>query len=175
MNKYVLLLAFISIQLTGCNTLGPTKIFIKSDFNSDKAKKLLEPGDNAITGSALIRQRGGGVVSCAGNRVVLVPATKYAHERMASIYGNDNKGYSTHGFVGKQIEFSNSNPEYLSLIKVTQCDAQGYFKFNNLSDGAFFVTTSIVWQVNNYFKEGGSLMHRVELFDGTTKNIVLAP
>jgi len=136
---------------------------------------MLEQGENTIKGSALIRQRGGGVVTCAGCEVVLIPATDYARERIRTIYGNEIKGYNTAGFGRKQVKFDSSEPEYFQLMKKTIGDAQGYFSFPNIKDGDYFVVTYIAWKVNDYFYEGGNLMQYVVVSGGGTKEIVLAP
>lgn len=163
----------VCVLLSGCAT---TKIItLTSHFDSSLAKKMLEQGKNTIKGSALIRQRGGTVVTCAGCEVSLVPATGYARERMRALYDNEIKGYNSVGFGSKQIKFDSTDPKYLQLTKKTIGDAQGYFSFSNIPDGNYFIITSIMWKVNDYFFEGGNLMQYVVVSGGKTKEIVLAP
>lgn len=172
MNKFKFVL--IVTLLGGCAS-SPTIMTVNSQFNEQKTKELLISGSNTIKGSALIRQSGGGIVSCAGNWVRLIPATLYAKERIKKIYGNLERGYNSAGFSGKKIKFTNTPQKYLELSKKTQCDTQGYFEFSNVSDGSFFVTTSILWKVNNYFHEGGDLMKKIDVSSGVVKNIVMSP
>ncbi|MBP7370582.1 MAG: hypothetical protein KA902_04010, partial [Arenimonas sp.] len=73
MLKHSLAFVSISILLTGCMT-APT-ITLTTPFDSDYAQKMLADGTNMVKGSALIRQAGGGVVTCAGNEVLLIPNT----------------------------------------------------------------------------------------------------
>jgi len=171
-NIYYLLL-LTSIFITGCATKLSS---LQTTFNANEAKDMLVKGNNSITGSALIRMKNGGVVTCAGGAVELVPLTNYSKERIIAIYGNDQEGYSPTGYGSEVIKFSNEPEDYKKLVKKTHCDAQGYFNFKDIADGSFFLVTHIGW-LGGYFdtKQGGSLMHRVDLSNGENKNIVLSP
>ena len=135
---------------------------------------MLVPGGNAIRGSALIRQQGGGVVTCAGREVRLIPATAYARERMNLLYGSTTQGYNP-AFMGRNLGEQAQNKEYLDATRRTTCDAQGFFRFDNVADGDYFVATAIVCQVRPYVSEGGALMHAVTLSGKEAKEIVLSP
>lgn len=163
----------ISIALTGCATVAP--VTLTKTFDENAAKRMLEKGTNTIRGSALIRQRAGGVVTCAGRSVHLIPATDYATERVMTIYGNAERGFHSAGFGSKKITFNESPAEYWRQSRQTICDAQGFFKFENISDNAFFITTNIVWKLNDYFLEGGALIQRVAVQGGEIREIVLSP
>lgn len=128
-------------------------------------------GGNSIKGSALIRQVGGGVVTCAGNEVNLIPSSTYADERMFAIYGSNSAGYSEYGDL--LIE-DVPDTQYLVKSKETYCDAQGFFKFSNLPDGSYYVVTSIVWHVGSD-RQGGALMQAVHLYGGQEVEVVLSP
>ena len=174
MFKSFTLLMMISGLLAGCAT-GPQKIAIQASLDRSQAQTLLSEGTNTIRGSALIRQRAGGVVSCAGRDVVLIPETAYASERMQALYGNTQRGYNP-AFGGRRVNLENGDSaDYAKLTKRTQCDAQGFFKFEKIANGNFYVATVINWQVSDYFQEGGSLMQRVSVSNGEVKEIVLAP
>jgi hypothetical protein len=160
-----------SLAISGCVTMGKV-VSLHSSFDAEEANRLLQPGKNSIRGSALIRQSGGGVVTCAGNQVELVPATLYAIERMQIIYRNDVRGYaSPNMFSDRPVP---PDPRYMNLTRKTICDAQGFFKFENVADGEFFVFSTIVWQVGSAY-QGGHLMQRVSVQGGSTAEIVLAP
>ncbi len=168
MLKNSLAFASISILLTGCITAP--NITLTTPFDSNYAQKMLADGTNTVKGSALIRQNGGGIVTCAGNDVFLIPNTEYANQRMLGIYKSNTKGYS---YLG--ANFTPNYPEYLVLQKKTICDAQGFFKFNKVSDGTFYAVTSIRWRVSDYQYEGGVLMLQVTVKDGETAEVVLTP
>ncbi len=145
-----------------------------SKFDYAQAKNQFSEGTNTIKGSALIRQMGGGIVTCAGRSVYLVPATDYAMERISVIYGSTEKGYNPSGIGGKNVKIEREPFGYRDTIKSTTCDSLGFFKFEKVANGSFFVTTTITWQVNNYSVQGGSLMSRVSVRDGSTAEVVLA-
>ena len=163
----------VLLMLVAC---GPTArlVQLESRFATAEAERLLEVGSNTITGSAVIRQRGGGTVNCAGNNVFLIPATAYALERIQSIYGSTEQGYSPFTGFGPTYEFEPDPPAYHQNIRTEQCDAQGMFEFSSIADGRFFVITTIVWEAGNQ-THGGNLMRSVSLSGGQSKRIVLSP
>lgn len=156
------------------------KYAVQSDFNVGLAESMLVKGNNTIKGNALIRQRNGGVVTCVGNTVSLTPATGYAAERMAHLYGNTSKGFRRPRVVqGEWFDFFiTTDPRYLDLGREGVCNAQGFFSFTDVADSTFFVNTIISWQVvvNQYRTDwaGGYLMHRVTVEGGEIKEIVLS-
>ncbi len=155
-----------TVLLTAC-ALPVAKI--NAPFDVKQASIINKEGKNTIAGSALMRQQGGGTVTCAGNEVTLTPATAYATERIMYIYKNTNKGVAYSGY-----KFEPDEPEYLTYTKNTQCGAQGNFIFKNIADGEYFVTTKIQWTVG-YNVQGGALMRKVSVKGGETADIVLAP
>lgn len=157
--------------LAGCAAPNVTPYQLAT-FDKAQAEKWLQPGTNTIKGSALIRQAGGGVVNCAGGEVQLIPATEHAKQRMLNIYGSTVSGYRR-AFSGPAPKFENESTEYLHTMRKTTCDAQGFFKFDKVADGDFFVITVVTWRVTQYFPEGGALMQRVDVGGGETKEIVL--
>lgn len=174
MHYKLTILAFATMLITGC-AAPIQKIDTSAQFDKEQAQSLLSDGTNNLKGSALIRQRGGGVVSCAGYEVTLIPVTEYASERMRAIYGSTERGFRSAGMGSKRIAFNDEPPEFKDLVRKTNCDAQGYFKFDKISNGDFYISTSIVWKVNDYFLEGGVLMRHVSFSGGESKDIVLSP
>ena len=150
----------------------PDPYLIATDFDEKQAQDLLRPGENSIRGSALIRQGGGGVVTCAGGRVSLIPATQYANERMAGQFPamHDERGFSRKIY----LQFDPDEPAYGQLMRHTSCDAQGFFDFQNVADGTFYLKTAISWRVADQ-EQGGLLVHRVTLKHREKATIVLAP
>jgi hypothetical protein len=146
-------------------------VTISSQFDRESARLLMEKGPNSIKGSALIRQNGGGVVTCAGGEVDLVPGTAYAEERVSAVYGNNQRGY-TPAFMAPKLPAEAS--DYSLLMLRTRCDAQGSFKFENVANGLFYVVTMITWHVGNS-SQGGYLMERVRVDNGQVVELVLTP
>lgn len=159
MKKLVAILGVCA--LAGC-AAPPAKLDMP--FDEPLARQLMAPGTNTIKGSALLRQQGGGVVTCAGNEVHLIPATEYAKKRMAMIYGSRS--------LSRGLNFESTPAGYLELSRKTACNAQGFFTFENVADGEFFVATRVIWTVG-YAPQGGNLANRVNVAGGQAKEIVL--
>lgn len=133
------------------------------------AEAALDGGTGEIRGSALIRQRGGTVVTCAGNEVFLIPHTPSAQRELRRVFGGD-RGFMPRGgspmFGGGQVVVPPPNH------RSTTCDAQGFFSFDEVNAGDWFIMTSIVWEVaDNY--QGGALLGQASLEPGEAREIVL--
>jgi len=150
------------LALSGCGSAPRAKLDMP--FDQARAAELMAPGTNTIKGSALLRQRGGGIVTCAGREVNLVPATEYAKKRMAMIFGSSP--------ISSGLYFEYTPPAYFVFSRTATCNAQGFFTFDKLADGEFFVTTSVTWETS-YSTQGGWLMTRFTLAGGETKEVVL--
>lgn len=149
--------------LVGC-VAPPAPLRVDVPFNEAEARALLLPGSNTIKGSALLRQRGGGVVTCAGSTVTLVPATNYAKRRMWVLY--EDREISRGGNI------ENTPLSFYGATRQTLCNAQGFFSFENVADGEFFVTTRVTWMAGNS-PQGGGLYRRVSVQGGQTTEVVL--
>lgn len=169
MNFFKLSILSIVFCITGCvQPQAPITVTLNSTFNEEEAKSLLIDGTNTIQGNAFMRQLGGGVVACAGNEVFLTPVTAYATERIFAIYGNSEMGLSQ-----RPIQFIPDIKAYKDLIKKTQCNSQGNFKFDKVADGTFYVVTSVRWQIGNS-PQGGTLMKKVSVKNGEVQEIIIA-
>jgi len=155
--------------LTGC---AGQVIPISREFHPEEAKRLAAPGPNIISGSALIRQQGGGVVTCAGLPINLIPKTAYATERMEAIWGNSVKGYAP--AYSMQMTFTPDPPGYHQHASHTRCDAQGNFQFPNVADGEFYLVSVITWVVARQ-AQGGGMMQAISVNGGEAKEVVLSP
>lgn len=160
------------LALAGCIT-QPTKqqVNLIQEFDSATAQRLIGAGPGSIRGSALIRQQGGGVVTCAGQTVVLIPATGYANERMVHLYGNTGKGYRP---PREDHAFNPDPSEYARLVRETTCDAQGYFSFQRVAEGNFFIVTGVTWVIGG-IRQGGFLMRNVTVAGPDQIEVVLTP
>ncbi len=88
-------------------------------------------GSNTVTGQAFLTQKGGGVVTCAGQPVLMYPDNEY----FADIY--DELG---------SVHLSN---EEAALIKAGQCDAQGNFEFHKVPAGKWIIRVNVSWHVSS--------------------------
>ena len=169
--KWIVIILLCSACL-GCAGGSINPILLTSSFDRAFANNLLMPGNNKIIGSALIRQQGGGIVTCAGCEVHLVPATDYAKERMKYYLGSTN--YLKGGYSKINIYFKPDEPEYHTLRLKTIGDAQGSFEFDKIADGDYYIITTISWGTDILFKQGGSIIKYIEISKGETKKVVLS-
>lgn len=160
-------------SLTACITAPqPTVVQTRMPFDGGQTLAALGKGNNTIKGSALLRQQGGGVVTCAGTEVILHPVTNYSAERISSLYGSYDGGYRP-AIAGGVVFEPNNEVLYRSATRRVLCDAQGYFKFDELLDGDFYVVASVVWRVG-HAPQGGGILRKVSVKNGEVKEIVLS-
>lgn len=170
LRKLAVVVSMASV-LAGCALPQQKPIAVKAPFSVGEAAELTRPGVNIVSGSALIRQNGGGVVTCAGLPVLLVPQTAYATERVKAIYGNTTRGYNP---ITRRLSFTPDPSTYMQMTRETLCDAQGNFTFPDVADGSFYVISVITWTVANS-PQGGSLMQFVDVRGGQSQQVVLSP
>ena len=159
----------LAILIAGC--AANKTVRLSRPFDGEHARSQLQDGPNTINGSALIRQAGGGIVTCAGNPVYLMPVTDTAKEWASHVYGSWNAGFRNAATQG--VMFKNAD-EFMATVRTSICDPNGSFKFEHVANGEFFVFTRIVWHVGGEI-QGGSVMRAVKV-DGTSNpTIVLSP
>jgi hypothetical protein len=178
-------LAMVATVLSACTglkpNLPPQRVPV-STHDAEVVKFIHEKGDNLVKGSAFLTQQAGGVVTCAGKTVSLVPASIYATERIGMIYNSVERGYQplmalyagavvgSNGALVPQFRSTviDPPPSYLSDQRKTVCDARGEFEFDNVAPGTYYVITQVTWSVGGN-PQGGSLMQRTTLPQGSSK------
>lgn len=154
MNRLLWLVwAPMAVWLAGCG--GPSVARLGVPFDADQARAMLAPGSNQIVGNALMWLSSGGVISCAGDRATLYPATRYAREWARLTHETvehsritpPNFAYRPRsaGPTGLQVD-----PVFLETSRSVPCDADGRFRFDNVGDGEYYLVASIVWQAHIY-------------------------
>lgn len=171
------LVCVVLLVMGGCAQMMVKNVSLTNHFDAEESRSALEPGNNTIKGSAVIRRNDGVVVTCAGMPVQIIPVTAYSSEIMAHAFGNTYRGYApANAFAGKGVNFTNIDPAYnASGKRKSTGDAQGFFIFDNLKDGEYFVMAAVTWQASQYVQEGGALMQRVKVSNGQTVEVVLSP
>lgn len=167
--KSVVLPIALSLLVAGCATTEPPLVSLQSSWDSTKAAHISQSGLNGLKGNAFMRQQGGGVVTCAGSTVTLIPATPYAIERLGHLYGGGDTGFNNI----RSIRFTPDPPEYQSMARRTTCDSQGNFQFERIPDGEYFVVLSVNWVVG-YLQQGGNLMQKVRLSNASQISVVMS-
>ena len=135
---------------------APPFVKIQTKFDYSEHEAYAKPGENGISGQAFLRQEGDSVVTCAGSRVLLLPATDYFREMI---------GHIVAGSEPKPPE--KTYPGLKGMIRRTQCDARGNFSFSEIPDGAWFVLTQVT------ARRGGVLITEMTLSNGGTIQILL--
>jgi hypothetical protein len=129
-----------------------------------------------VKGTAFLRQGGGGVVTCAGNEVILFPKTPYSTEFLEKEFINDSAFFPGWFSNGKGYRKAVSSYVYRpdsEFQKSTICDAQGNFEFNKIGDGEYYVSTAVYWEVARK-PQGGKLVQYVKIQNNETKKVVIS-
>ena len=142
-------------------------------FNPDEVSWSTKPGNNTVTGFAVLRTASGEARTCAALLVRLIPDSAYARERMSGIYGSLSQGTTRVG--GPAYKEDATDKAYVASVRETRCDGQGNFTFESVPNGVWYVSASVVWSVNHSrgATEGGAMMKRIELTGGQTVKVSL--
>lgn len=159
--KFAFLL--LPLFLISCASLQTKKVTLKTPYDAEQMKKLLAPGDAKIVGNAFIPQAGGGLVTCAGKPIVLAPVTDFTTELYSVIFKNLKKDYVSANELPPKIEYTPFPTEYYAIQKVTKCDSQGNFEFNDIKAGAYYLISENIWNVAQYTKSGGLYIETIEV------------
>ncbi|MFI3118527.1 MAG: hypothetical protein QX203_00935 [Methylococcaceae bacterium] len=135
-------------------------------------KQEYGPGLNTVTGQAFLTQKGGGVVTCAGNRVEMHPDTEY----FTDIFDGVDRGLQPDHELSKDAK---------DFLKESQCDAQGNFEFHKIPAGKWIITAEVRWDVsfvrnNGFFyytatsPQGGYMSKSVNVKDGDYNKFIIA-
>lgn len=165
-------LALVAAGLVAC--AAPKLVNLESDFDARQAQRLVAPGPNAVAGRALLQQRGGSVVTCAGRVVLLIPATAYAEEWARHEFEWLGPAERAVGFrnVASATTVYVHPAEFVERQRSTQCDGQGRFRFDGVADGRFIVMTEITWTAGTA-PQGGRIARHVNLAGGQAQELVL--
>lgn len=151
------LAVFAALLLAAC----AQKEQITTTVNQQEQAQYNKPGTATVTGSALLRQQGGGVVTCAGNEVFLMADIPVSRQIVAVIRR------------GNIVEDGPSlSARYPHAFRKSVCNAQGFFRFDNLAAGNWQLVTAIIWTVG-YYNQGGWLGTQFTIGEGETRDVVL--
>jgi hypothetical protein len=156
--RVVALVLGLPLTYAACSARQTVPRFVKiqTKFDYSEHEPYAKPGENSISGQAFLTQQEDSVVTCAGNRVLLLPATSYFREMIGRmVAGSEPEPPKT------------AYPSLKNMIRRTQCDAQGNFSFPAIPDGAWFILT----QVNA--RHGGVLITEMTLSNRSTIQVLL--
>lgn len=129
---------------------------IRTPFMEEEWRQGTQTGTASITGQAFLRTRGGGIRTCAGEKVILMPYNSYT----AELYEAARRG-------GRAV--SNPDPRIQDYSRVEVCSAQGDFSFNGLPAGRWLIFSKVIWEVPTRYSsnvQGGDLAGIVETMEG---------
>ncbi|MGO4172970.1 carboxypeptidase regulatory-like domain-containing protein [Bosea sp. TAF32] len=149
--------------MAGCVERQPATVA----FSTDEAAVIKKPGNGVIAGHAFRTKPSGTVVNAAGQVVRLIPATGFARERFANLYGQ-GKYVPHHAYPAADTV----DPAYAEYTRTTKAEANGRFAFDKVAPGSYFVTTQVIWGDENAFtREGGLVYDSVTLTGKETEPV----
>lgn len=150
----------VGMLLAGC--VQPPRVADVSEFYSaEEIAPYDVPGDAAVDGQGFRRQRGGGVVTCAGEDVLLMPDVAYGREIIAALGRGDV-------VRGAYVE-----EEHPHAFRRERCDAEGNFTFENLAPGGWIVLSAVNWRVGDE-PQGGFISRDFTLGKGRRLRLVVS-
>lgn len=160
MKLRAMMATLIVVTLSSCVTAPEPKV----PFNAQEAAFIHKQGNNTITGQAFLRRNDGVVVYAAGSDVYLIPKTPYSTERLNAIYQG--------GKLNTYMKSPASPPGYEEAMRSTKADGEGRFTFDRVSNGSYFITTSVVWMAG-YSPQGGTIRETVSVSGGKSVDIIM--
>jgi hypothetical protein len=133
-------------------------------FNEKEYESYLKSGTNTVTGQAFLSQSGGGVVTCAGQSVLMYPDGEYFKKRDSYIDSDMDKECS---------RLSGLDNAAKALINTSQCDAQGNFEFHKVPAGDYIISVNVSWYAG-YDKQGGIMRKKVTVRDGEINKFIIS-
>lgn len=131
--------AWAGLILSGCAVLNGEPV----DFpvKPEEMTPYLAGGNGVVKGEAFLKQRGGGLVTCAGNTVYLVPATSYYRQRLDAVKAG-----------GRVLPVTDQTADKVRLL--SKCNSRGEFSFTDLAPGKWLVISEVEWEAGSAFQGG---------------------
>lgn len=153
-----ILLCFAALALAGCQSVRePSPGVVTASFDPVEAAFIKKAGTGKIDGHAFWRDGEGGTINAAGEIIRLVPATAYARERFAALYGGGRT------VAASAIRQMPADPTYEGYTRTTRAESNGRFTFDNLAPGTYYVTSQIVFRdKHQYMHFQSGIYHNVQ-------------
>ncbi len=164
MNKFAYVIVSLLALLMFTSCVQQKSYTIKTPFRPEDWKLASETGNCRLEGQAILKTKDGDVKTCAGEEVILMPYNSYTEE----LYNVGKQG----GFSGA----SNFEPSIKNYLKVTTCDIDGDFEFDNLPNGKWLLYTQVVWQIpgrDGTSVQGGDMIKIVQTIENNIQKVYL--
>lgn len=156
-------MALAGAIMAGCVERKPATVA----FSTEEAAFIKKGGSGVIVGHAFRTKPSGVVVNAAGEVVRLIPATAFARERFANLYGK--RKYIPHAAYPRDDDI---DPAYSEYTRTTKAESNGRFVFDKVAPGTYFLTTQVIWGDEAAFsREGGSVYDSVTLTGKETEPV----
>jgi len=143
------------LVLAGCQRTPPQKV--ETAFDPAAAAYVNRQGPARIDGHAFITRADARVMNASGQYVYLVPATPYARERFARLYGGKKFLAASSGAAIEQ------DADYARFTRRTKAGSSGRFSFENVAAGEYFIATNVQWKDSeeSFVTRGGAVYESV--------------
>lgn len=166
--RLVALLASVSL-LGACVNVPQPGRFTPLPFDEAEYAALPKVGTAIVRGQVFAKTVGGDVKKGAGERVYLIPATKYR-----------DQWYRESLIAGKLATVA-QDPRYATYDVIQTTDAEGRFEFKNVPPGSYYVLGKVSWEVpvpGRYAfgmtdTQGGLVVRKVTATNGATTETIL--
>jgi hypothetical protein len=166
MSKCMTARGYYLTEQENINRSAPPIYETTSIYNPEEVSWFNQEGYGTIVGNAFIRKQDGGIVSCAGQPVLLFPSGSYADERIEYLYQSLESGHNNTRNIDK------ADPKYAENGSQTVCDVDGRFKFQSLPAGSYYVISTVWW--GDPIQGGAQMMKRVSIIGDETKEITIS-
>lgn len=129
-------------------------------FVAEDVQPFVGVGTGSIRGEAFLKQRGGGVVTCAGSDVLISPDVNYFRTRVLAIKA---------GVIISRDDY----PLAAEVLRTTKCNSRGEFEITGLKPGNWLVSTLVTW-LAGYSMQGGLVFASVAVEDGRQSQILIS-
>lgn len=163
--RLVLCLAGALAVVSGCVPMQ-RKPVERIPFPTLEYGQLAKEGTGVVRGEGFLKTRGGDVKTCAGQSVILTPATSYSEQFIRVQF-----------VEGRRME--PASPFLAKYSYSTTADSQGKFEFQNVPPGEYFVYTLVLWEAPTGYRyvymepQGGAVWARILVKNDETTNAVL--
>lgn len=165
MLKTLLLITSV-LALTACNTGRP---------HVDNYVNATIFGSGSLTGESFVRLNNGQIATCAGDSVMVFPATDNSTRNIMNITSNSAGGNITYSQIeqwarsGRRV--NPVGPDQSAYVRTGRCNSQGRFSFTGLVSGAYYIVTTVKYGTGS--TDGVIMIRRATVRSDSIANIVI--